>query len=256
MDARIISSATFVLPASALEEATVHIWQKVLGLSNIGVLDDFFELGGTSILAARIAFMVQEHSGKSCSGAFVLQHRSVRALCHALETRPSAVALAQALSPVDYANTAADDGSTPPLLSSGQEQMLMLHSRDPKSGFYNQPLILGLFGPLNAQHLHDSIESVLARHDALRTTYDTRDGGWFPVIHPPNSSKIPLQRVDLRHTELGIGSAEFENMLVEESFAPFNLFKELPIRAKIYALSSCNVLLLVVHHVATQTFPK
>ena len=64
LDARIISSSDFVSPASALEEATVQIWQKVLGLVNIGVLDDFFELGGTSILAARIAFMVQEHSGK------------------------------------------------------------------------------------------------------------------------------------------------------------------------------------------------
>lgn len=65
MDARIVSSVTFEAPQSAFEVATVGIWQKVLGLVNIGVLDDFFEMGGTSILAARIAFMVQEHSGKN-----------------------------------------------------------------------------------------------------------------------------------------------------------------------------------------------
>jgi Phosphopantetheine attachment site len=126
----------------------------VLGLINIGVLDDFFELGGTSILAARVAFMVQEHSSKPCSGAFVLQHRSVRALCKAVESLPS-VAASEALSPLAYANTTV---TSPPTLSSGQEQMLMLHSRDPKSGFYNQPLILGLFGSVDIERLHTSIE--------------------------------------------------------------------------------------------------
>jgi Phosphopantetheine attachment site len=126
----------------------------VLGLTNIGVLDDFFELGGTSILAARVAFMVQEHSSKPCSGAFVLQHRSVRALCKAVESLPS-LAASQALSPVHYATATV---SSPPTLSSGQEQMLMLHSTDPKSGFYNQPLILGLFGSVDIDRLHASIE--------------------------------------------------------------------------------------------------
>jgi hypothetical protein len=126
----------------------------VLGFVNVGVLDDFFELGGTSILAARIAFMIQEHSVKSCSGAFVLQHRSVRALCKAVESLPSS-APSQALSPLDYATAAV---ASPPTLSSGQEQMLMLHSRDPKSGFYNQPLILGLFGSVDIERLHECIE--------------------------------------------------------------------------------------------------
>jgi NRPS condensation-like uncharacterized protein len=51
--------------------------------------------------------------------------------------------------------------------------------------------------------------------------------------------------------QLGIGSAEFENMLVQESFKSFDLFKELPIRAKLYTLPSCRVLLVVVHHIAT-----
>lgn len=220
------------------------------------MLDDYFELGGTSILAARIAFMSQEYSGKLFTGAFVLQQRSVRALCQAMETRPSAAAVSQTLSPVDYANAAAaaaaaDLPSSP--LSSGQEQMLMLHSRDPKSGFYNQPLILGLFGLLDTRRLHESIELLVARHDALRTTYAPQGGSWVPIIYPcsPNLPKIPLQRVDLRHTELTIDSIEFENILVQEAFVPFNLFKEPPIRAQLYTLFSCHVLLLVVHHIAT-----
>jgi hypothetical protein len=245
LDARIIASADFVPPKSALEEATVQIWQKVLGLVNIGVLDDFFELGGASILAARIAFMVQEHVGKQCSGAFVLQQRSVRALCKAVESLPS-VATLQASSPLDYANNAVTFPST---LSSGQEQMLMLHNRDPKSGFYNQPLILGLYGLVDVERLHRCIESMVARHEALRTTYATHDGGWVSVVD--SAPKIILKQVDLSRTELGINSAEFENMLVEDSFTPFDLFKELPIRAQLYNLTSCRVLLLAIHHVAT-----
>ncbi len=245
LNARIISSYDYLAADSALEKETVQLWEKVLGLGNIGVVDDFFELGGTSILAARIAFMVQERNGKQCSGAFVLQNRSIRALCKALESLPSAAPSSQAPSPLEYVN------NTPSLtLSSGQEQMLMLYSRDPTSGSYNQPLILGLFGSINVPRLSRCIESVVARHDALQTTYAaTKDGSWVPVIDP--SLKVTLHQVDLSCTELATDSAEFENVLVKDSFAPFDLFKELPIRARLYTLSSCNVLLLVVHHIAS-----
>ena len=92
--------------------------------------------------------------GKQCSGALVLQHRSVRDLCKAVESLPSE-SPSQAPSPLEYANAA---GISPPILSSGQEQMLMLHSRDPKSGFYNQPLILGLFGLVDIERLHKCLE--------------------------------------------------------------------------------------------------
>ena len=101
LDARLISTAPFQAAESSQEEAAVQIWQQVnqfenlfyvistwscidahckpqfisliltswfvfqvLSLTGIGVLDDFYELGGTSILAARIAFFLQEKLGK------------------------------------------------------------------------------------------------------------------------------------------------------------------------------------------------
>ena len=108
----------------------------------------------TGIVTHITLFSCSVTVGKQCSGAFVLQHHSVRALCQAVDGLPSATP-SQAPSPLDYAAAGAE---SPPTLSSGQEQMLMLHSSDPKSGFYNQPLILGLFGSVDIERLRECID--------------------------------------------------------------------------------------------------
>jgi len=63
LNARLISSVPYEAPSSELENSASSIWQQVFSLSDIGVSDDFYELGGTSIWAARIAFMLSEQSG-------------------------------------------------------------------------------------------------------------------------------------------------------------------------------------------------
>jgi len=128
---------------------------QVLNLRGIGVMDDFFQLGGTSIMAARIAAMVQEESGKACTGAAVLQHRCIRPLCSALETLSDATALASMPDPLAFVGNM-DAG--PAVLSAGQEQMLILHSMDPKSSSYNKPLVLGLYGALDPELLSTCVQ--------------------------------------------------------------------------------------------------
>jgi hypothetical protein len=110
----------------------------------------------TGIVTHITLFSCSVTVGKQCSGAFVLQHHSVRALCQAVDGLVLATP-SQAPSPLDYAAAAAR-AESPPTLSSGQEQMLMLHSSDPKSGFYNQPLTLGLFGSVDIERLRECID--------------------------------------------------------------------------------------------------
>ena len=124
-------------------------------------------------------------SGKACSGAAILQQRNIRALCQALDSMSLL------------------EGST--ILQSPVEQMLMLHSLDPKSGFYNQPLVLGLYGALDVDLLDRCIQNMVARQDALRTTYVAGAvGTWAPKVAEALSSAahVPLTTVDLSNTEV------------------------------------------------------
>lgn len=102
-------------------------------------------------------------------------------------------------SPVEFA----DNTDIP--LSSGQEQMLILHSLDPKSGFYNQPLVLGLYGSIDTDLLDRCIQGMVARQDALRTIYAAGAlGTWAPKVAAAFSpaAHVPLMAVDLSDTEV------------------------------------------------------
>jgi len=240
-----LASAAFALPSTPLEASAVEIWQQVLGLTGVGVQDDFFELGGTSIVAARVAFALQEQSGQSCTGVVVLQTRCIRDLCEAVERAPEARAIA---SPLEFVRRKASVGK---VLSFGQEQMLILQNMNPTSGFYNQPLVLGLFGPVDAALLQRCINGLIARHDALRTRYvQSKDGSWAPLTLE-DGAHLVMELVDLSHTEDELDTPSFEKLLAEEYSKPFDLFKQLPIRATLFKLRSCSALMLVIHHVAS-----
>lgn len=102
-------------------------------------------------------------AGKRCTGAAVLQHRRIRRLCEAVEAEPDVDDTNSIPPPTEFA----EQTDTP--LSAGQEQMLMLHSMDPRSGFYNQPLALGLYGAVDAKLLDACIQVRLAVKKAAAT---------------------------------------------------------------------------------------
>ena len=77
---------------------------------------------------------------------------------------------------------------------------LILHSLDPGSSSYNQPLPLAIHGTVDPARVRAALEGVVARHSVLRTTFrPTTDGGWRPVVHPAGSqaAQLPVRAVDL-----------------------------------------------------------
>lgn len=97
---------------------------------------------------------------------------------------------------------------------------LILHSLDPASSQYNQPLALELYGRIDSELLRHSLQALAMRHDVLRTSYRaTPDGSWQPVVHPPTSpmAQVPFALVDLttRVQQLEVDSAELQGLLVE-----------------------------------------
>jgi amino acid adenylation domain-containing protein len=73
-----------VAPRTALEEELCSIWQDVLAVAPIGVLDDFFELGGTSLLAVLMAARVQTALGIDLAVARVFEHSTIAELAQSL----------------------------------------------------------------------------------------------------------------------------------------------------------------------------
>lgn len=77
---RPLRRSEYVAPSGALEETITRLWQEVLALDSIGVNDDFFEMGGHSLLAAKLANRVREALGVELSLRQLLSATSIRAM--------------------------------------------------------------------------------------------------------------------------------------------------------------------------------
>ena len=99
-------------------------------------------------------------------------------------------------------------------------------------------------GVLDIAALDRSLDAVIARHEALRTTFATRDGRGIRVIAP--SLKLALHVVDLT----GVDEAELGRLVREDARAPFDLAHGPLVRARLVRLGpNDHVMLFGVHHI-------
>ncbi|NEO40921.1 MAG: amino acid adenylation domain-containing protein [Moorea sp. SIOASIH] len=74
------SEANFIAPRDALEKQLAQIWSEVLGVSSVGVQDNFFDLGGHSLLGVRLIARIQEQLGKKLPLATIFKHQTIEQL--------------------------------------------------------------------------------------------------------------------------------------------------------------------------------
>ncbi|MCY1059909.1 non-ribosomal peptide synthetase [Nannocystis sp. SCPEA4] len=218
-------------PETADERALCGLFAEVLGLSQVGVDDDFFALGGHSLAATRLSSRVRTTLGVELPVRAVFAARTVAGLLaelvHAEPVRP---ALAPEQRPAEVP------------LSFAQQRLWFLHRLENAGASYNVPLALRLAGPLDRAALHAALNDLIARHEGLRTVFD--DGTGTPHQRVVADARLELPIIDAREDAI-------EPLLVAEGRRSFDLARDLPIRAGLYALGpDLHVLLLVVHHIA------
>jgi amino acid adenylation domain-containing protein len=139
---------------------------------------------------------------------------------------------------------------SPCALSFAQEMLWFLNQLQPDSRAYNQPKAFRLSGVLNRTALQEALDALVARHEALRTTFPSSDGNPAQVIAPFRS--IDLLVIDLSGLADGDRQAELNRNIVELSNQPFDLSRDLMLRAGLFCLNEADhVILLVVHHIAS-----
>ena len=70
----------YISPGTALEKAIAEEWRYVLDIDRVGVEDDFFDLGGTSLLAAELIMRLRAKLGIHVPITRIFQHANIRAL--------------------------------------------------------------------------------------------------------------------------------------------------------------------------------
>jgi amino acid adenylation domain-containing protein len=135
-------------------------------------------------------------------------------------------------------------------LSFAQERLWFLDQLNPNSAVYNVPLAVKLSGAIDANALERSVNEIIRRHEALRTTFTTVDGQPAPASR--SELTVGLRVIDLASLPVGEREAKAHELSNEEARAPFDLTQGPLIRTTLIRMAEQRYLFLVVmHHIVS-----
>lgn len=235
------ADSEFVAPQGEMESTLAGIWARLLGLEAVGAIDDFFALGGNSLLAIRMAGALEASSGHSVPVRELFRLRTVRALATWLATQQARPAVA----PVAVAGR-----SGPVAASYAQQRLWFIDRVEGGSRQYNMPALFELEGELDPAVLGQAIDALVERHEVLRTCYRESDGAAVQVIMP--AAPVPIACHDLRQLPAAQRAAQAESILLADAGADFDLGRGPVLRVTLVQLEErIHRLLFNMHHIAS-----
>ncbi|WP_410870064.1 amino acid adenylation domain-containing protein [Nocardia sp. A7] len=235
-----MAAREFEAPRTGTEETVAAVFAELLSTDPIGRGDDFFALGGNSLLATQLAGRLGAAVGVRVPARTVFEHGTVAELATALDALIGDASVRVPL-------TRRERGAHVPL-SLAQQRMWFMARLDPDSSAYNIPVALRLSGPLDTAALTAALDDVLERHEVLRTVYPEHEGAGFQQV-------LPVEQAGLDVAVDPIAESDLPGELARLTFGGFDVCRRVPLRAAMFQLSATeHVLAVVVHHIATDGF--
>ncbi|MEU1191694.1 amino acid adenylation domain-containing protein, partial [Streptomyces sp. NPDC005859] len=229
------TGAEFVLPRTGGEHIVAGVWQEILGVERVGAFDDFFALGGHSLLVTQVLSRLDRACGARIS-------------VRDFYDRPTVAQLAQL---IGHAEGGTRDllplpAGTAPTTSFAQERMLFLHLLQPAGGLYNVAIPLELRGTLDADVLRASLDEIVRRHQTLRTRFSLGSSTAVPVVD--TDAHWPLDFVDA--TAAADPDAAAAEVIRRDASATFDVETGPLLRATaVRTAPDRHTLSLTIHHI-------
>ncbi|WP_420850658.1 amino acid adenylation domain-containing protein [Paenibacillus lutrae] len=220
----------YLAPRTPLEAKLAEIWQAVLGPVTVGVKDNFFDLGGHSLRATTLVSKIH----KELNVAFPLREVF---RCSTVEEMAQAIARMEEGS---YASIPVAEAREYYPLSSAQKRLFIQHQLEGAQQLYNMPEIMRLEGPVEPDRLEAALQKLIARHEALRTSFEMVHGEVVQRVHPQVKFEIEY-----------CSAAEEETAELVQSFVrPFDLETAPLLRTGLARLQpDVHILMFDMHHI-------
>ncbi len=235
-------AGAYVAPRTHIEEMLVGIWAEVLGDTQVGIHDSFFDLGGHSLLATRVISRVREAYQVDLPLRHLFEALTVAGLAERIETamRAEPGLSAPPIKPVSR------DGNLP--LSFAQQRLWFIDQMEPGNPSYNMPIAVRLTGALNVVALEASLNEIVRRHESLRTTFSALNGQPQQVIAAAQSLALPV--LDLSTQSEAESREQVRKLATEEALRPFDLAQGPLLRVQLLRLGAEeHVVLFTMHHI-------
>ncbi|MFD9701599.1 amino acid adenylation domain-containing protein [Lentzea sp. NPDC059081] len=226
------SGAEVVAPRTAAEATVAEAFSEVLGVTGVGVHDDFFRLGGHSLAAIRLVARLRDTAGVDLP---------VKAVFTAPTPAALAVQLGSATAHSGTSTHKADRGA-PLVLSAAQRRLWLLDQLDVSRQEYLVPMTYVIKGGLDVTALQRAADSLAERHEILRTRYVADHGDPVQVVDEPGA--VALDVVDP-------GGRPVEQVLAGLTAHGFDLARDHQFRLALVRIAAeDHVLLVLTHHIA------
>ncbi|MGP4023221.1 amino acid adenylation domain-containing protein, partial [Actinomadura sp. 3N407] len=231
----ITPATAYRAPSGETEEAVAAVFADLLGVDRVGADDDFFALGGNSLIAMRVVSRVRRVLDTELPVRALFEAPTAASLAALLRGGAGGEPGRPALQPRER------PGVIPP--SYAQQRLWFLNRFEGPSATYNMPLALRVRGPLDVDALRAAIGDLVERHETLRTILP--DGGGVPrqLILGPAAARPELEVADTTEAEL-------PTRLAMAAGYAFDISAEPPLRTHLFRAGPReHIVLLLMHHI-------
>ncbi|MDO4871663.1 MAG: amino acid adenylation domain-containing protein, partial [Candidatus Saccharibacteria bacterium] len=228
----------YTAPTNPTEKALCDIYADVLGLERgtVGIDDDFFQLGGDSIISIKLINRISSELGLTVGISSLFKNRTIRGLISCVEFNTMRIEK--------------HDDTLPPteqILSFAQERLWFINNYEGGTNAYNIPMVFKILPNISATYLLQAINSVVLRHEVLRSIIKSRtDGVGYQEAIKEDQFSLKHVLFNAKNTdELRERISSFVNQV-------FDLENEIPIRIALFnnAGDNSTYIAIVIHHIA------
>ncbi|HEY9404499.1 MAG TPA: condensation domain-containing protein, partial [Pyrinomonadaceae bacterium] len=229
------TARSYVAPQTDIEKRLAEIWSQVLGVEQIGIHDNFFELGGDSIISIQIIAKANQHGLRLTPKQF-FQQQTIAELATVVGTTPT---------------VKAEQGIVTGALPLTPIQRRFFKQNLPRREYFNQSILLEVDRPLIPALVEQTVQHLLAHHDALRLRYTPTEENEWQQRNAETGDAAPFSALDFSALPEAEQQAAIE-AAIETMQASLNISDGPLIKVAHIACgeSRANLLLLVVHHLA------
>ncbi|MEM9292774.1 MAG: amino acid adenylation domain-containing protein [Acidobacteriota bacterium] len=227
------------------------LWRELLRIPEVPVDEDFFAIGGHSLMVTQLLSRLQEAFAVEIPLRTLFDHPTVAGQARWLSRRLAAQGAEadSGQSSDEAAGPERGPSATPRLavpiprvsrqqpapLSYAQERLWFLQQLQPTSTAYNEPMALEVKGELEVHALEQAFSRVVERHETLRTRFPRRDG--LPVQEVVAAEAVHLPVVDLGGLPADLAAAEVQRLASAQTSAPFDLSRDALLRLAVVRIA-------------------
>lgn len=224
-----LAATNYVAPVTTTEQKLTQIFEEILGLNKVGVMSNFFEMGGHSLLAAALAAKIHQKLDIEVSVIEIHKHPTVRELSKKLMT----------LQPSPFFSIPKAQESSYYPLSAAQKRIYIVNQLEPNSTAFNIWETMIVKGEMNYSWFEKIFQSIVRRHESLRTSFQMIEGEPVQIIH--DEIPVCIEVLDKGDEEL--------DSLIQRFIRPFDLSQAPLIRAGLIKIEQDVHLFIVdMHH--------